>query len=122
MKNEKKMSSSIEGLRHNNIHRITKILARCVLIALWAQHAFAHGSEKHVIGTVKNLSEDSITVATLDGKTQEVRVTKATLFERDGHAATLRNLKIGDRVVIHAVTKSGVLEAHTVKIGSTPKG
>lgn len=117
----------MEGLRHNSIHRITKVsiartAAACVLVALLAQLAFAHGNEKHVIGTVKNLSEDKITVTTLDGKTQEVRVTKATLFERDGRAATLSNLKIGDRVVIHAVTKSGVLEAHTVKIGTTPKG
>ena len=93
------------------------------LLMLGLSHsALAHGNEKHVIGTVKSISDHSVTVATTDGKTQEVQVTETTLFERSGHTATLNDLAVGDRVVIHAVTKNGVLQAHTVKIGSSAKG
>ncbi|MBV9339259.1 MAG: hypothetical protein JO159_00010 [Acidobacteria bacterium] len=87
-----------------------------------SQSAFAHGNEKHVIGTVKSISDHSVTVTTTDGKTQEVQIAESTLFERDGHSATLHDLSVGDRVVIHAIPKNGVLQAHTVKIGSSAKG
>ena len=118
----RKKSFSTEGLPRENMKAITKgsttlTLVAAGLLLLLSEAAFAHGNEKHVIGTVKSVTDHSITVTTADGKTQEVRVTEATLFERGGHSATLRDLKPGDRVVIHAVTKNGILEAHTVKIG-----
>jgi Cu/Ag efflux protein CusF len=127
MNNEKKKSFSIKEQHPNRTHIITKFwitsaLIIGILVTPLSQSAFAHGNETHVIGTVKNVTDHSVTVTTMDGKTQEVRITDATLFERSGHSATLRDLSVGDRVVIHAVTKNGNLEAHTVKIGSSPKG
>jgi hypothetical protein len=49
-------------------------------------------------------------------------VTETTLFERSGRSATPGDLAVGDRVVIHAIRKSGVLQAHILQTGSSTKG
>lgn len=125
MKKNRKKNFSIKGPHRNCTRTITScaVLIICSLLTLGpTQSAFAHGNEKHVIGTVKSIGDHSVTVTTTDGKTQEVQVSESTLFERSGHSATLHDLAVGDRVVIHAVPKDGVLQAHTVKIGSSAKG
>jgi hypothetical protein len=95
---------------------------RCILIAfvclLLVSLAFAHGGEEHVLGTVRNISDFSITVETAAKKTVEVAVTDKTTFEKSGQPSTLHDLKIGDRVVIHAGKSENKLTAHTVKFGS----
>jgi hypothetical protein len=43
-----------------------------------------------------------------------VNVISSTKFEKMGVTATIEDLKVGDRVVIHAGKKDGKLEAHVV--------
>lgn len=72
--------------------------------------AFAHGGMEHVMGTVKEVSATSLTVTT-KAKDVEVRVDGDTRFE----GATARELKSGDRVVVHAKRSGDGLHAELVK-------
>jgi hypothetical protein len=45
--------------------------------------AFAHGNEKHVMGTVTNISDNSITVETTSKKTVMVTLNSATKFPKE---------------------------------------
>ena len=94
---------------------------RCLVIAsilLVASFAFAHGNEQHVIGIVSKVTESSITVTTTDGKNVEVTLTPQTTFIKQEKTITGKEIKEGDRVVIHAKKNGEKLEATTVQIGS----
>jgi len=80
--------------------------------------ALAHGNEKHVMGTVTNISDNSITVETKAKKPVTVDVSDKTKFEKSGAAATLKDLKVGDKVVIHAGASGGKLVANEVHFGA----
>ena len=79
--------------------------------------AFAHGNEQHVMGTVTKATESSITVETQDHQQVTVSVIAETKFVKGTSSATLTDLKVGDRVVIHAAKAQNGLQAHTVQIG-----
>lgn len=83
--------------------------------------AFAHGNEKHVMGTVTNISDNSITVETTSKKTVMVTLNSATRFQKSGSAAALKDLKVGDKVVIHATGPEEKLVATHVKFGTMTK-
>lgn len=93
--------------------------------SLFAGLSFAHGDEQHVMGTIKGITENTVTVevAPKQGETQKTTVTlnlvSSTKFEKMGVAATIKDIKVGDRVVIHAARKGDKLEAHVVQIGMT---
>ncbi len=82
---------------------------------------FAHGNEKHVLGVVKSVGADSVTVETASHQTQTVKVTAQTKFIKSGAPSSLSDLKVGDKVVIHAKPSGKTLEATEVKFGPTPK-
>jgi hypothetical protein len=87
-------------------------------IVLASTLALAHGDYQHVMGTVTKVSENSITVHTTTNETVEVVTSPDTKFSRGDVAIGGRELKVGDRVVIHAKkTSDGKLVAHTVQIG-----
>ena len=77
----------------------------------------AHGSEQHVMGTVTNITETAITVKTQDGNSVEVFVGQDTKFMRGGQPISAKDVKQGDRIVIHANKKGEKLTATTVAIG-----
>ena len=79
--------------------------------------ALAHGNEKHVMGKVTSISENSITVETASKQSVTVEVSDKTKFEKSGAAATLKDLKVGDRVVIHASPSGDKLMANDVRFG-----
>ena len=97
-------------------------------VVLFAGLAFTHGDEQHIMGTVMKITDTAITVevAAKQNETQKTAVTvniaPATKFEKSGAKATIKDLKVGDRVVIHAGKKGNQLEAHVVKIGAVMKG
>ena len=105
-----------------------RMLLLLVGVVLFAGFAFAHGDEQHVMGTVTKITETTITVevAPKQGETQKTSVTvnvlASTKFEKMDAAATIKDLKVGDRVVIHAAKKADKLEAHIVKIGMAMDG
>ena len=82
--------------------------------------AFAHGDEQHVMGKVIKVEDASITVKTKDGVVKAVMVTPSTKYMKGEAAATQKDLKVGDRVVIHAVPMGDRLHATEVKIGRGP--
>jgi len=82
--------------------------------------AFAHDNEQHVMGTVTKVDEGSITVKTKAGETKTVMVTPSTKYVKGEVAATQKDLRMGDRVVIHAAPMGDMLHATEVRIGSTP--
>ena len=91
-----------------------------VLACLWlVPLALAHGNDEHVMGTVTKITASSITVETTAKKTVEVDVTDKTQFEKSGQPATIQDLKVGDRVVIHAGKSQNKLTARTVKFGAS---
>jgi preprotein translocase subunit YajC len=78
---------------------------------------WAHGDQVHVMGTVSKIETDTITVATTAGGEKTVKLVAATKFLKGESPATPKDLKVGDRVVIHAKPNGPVLEATEVKIG-----
>ena len=80
--------------------------------------AFAHGKEKHVMGTVTSISDTSITVETTAKKSVTVEVNDKTKFEKSDAAATLKDLKVGDKVVVHADVSDNRLIANEVHFGA----
>ena len=95
---------------------------------VFAGLAFAHGDEQHVMGTVTKITDATITVevAPKKGEIQKTSVTvnviASTKFEKMDAAATIKDLKVGDRVVIHAAKNGEKLQAHLVKIGMAMDG
>lgn len=100
-------------LNANTITRRVLLLA----LALTPAIALAHGGLEHVRGTVAKVSGQSITVTTTTGKTVEVLLDAQTTYARADKPILKSDLKVGDRVVIHAAEKGEVLTAHTVEVG-----
>ena len=86
-------------------------------VLLIAMLAFAHGNEQHVMGTITAISGDSITVQTMEKQSKVVYLNDKTKFTKSGAVATRDELKVGDRVVIHAGKEGDKLVAHTVALG-----
>jgi hypothetical protein len=78
----------------------------------------AHGGEEHVIGTVTKVSDTSVTVKTAAGKIVEVGFDAKTTYTRAKLAIQKSDVKVGDRIVIHAVEVNEKLVAHTVELGA----
>jgi len=92
-------------------------IAVLVSILVFAGPVFAHGNEQHVMGTVTEVTDNSITVETRDQQKVTVAIVPETKFMKGTATATLKDLKVGDRVVIHAAKHGEQLQAHTVRIG-----
>ncbi|HWX53682.1 MAG TPA: DUF5666 domain-containing protein [Verrucomicrobiae bacterium] len=93
----------------------------CLISLALSGMLYAHGDQKHVKGTVKSLSAVSITVETTTHETQTIQITSQTKFIRSGSPSSLRELKAGDLVAIHAKESGEKLEAVEVKFGAAPK-
>lgn len=94
-----------------------RIIAVVALLFALSLMAVAHGKEEHVMGTVTSISETSITVQTKEKKSVTVEVTDKTKFENSGAPAILKDLKVGDKVVIHADVSGDKLVANEVHFG-----
>ncbi len=90
------------------------LLALCVM-------ALAHGKETHVLGVVTGISGNSITIATVNHTSETVEVHAATKFEKSGAPAALKDLKVGDKLVVHADVVGGKWVANQVDFGATKK-
>jgi len=87
-------------------------------MALLSVSAHAHGNEIHVVGIITKISPAGVSVKTKDGKTVEVAFGEQTSFLRLTRPVGKDNMKVGDRVVIHAVKMKESLVAHTVELGA----
>jgi Domain of unknown function (DUF5666) len=80
--------------------------------------AFAHGGMDHVLGTVTAVTDHSVSVKTRDGAIQTVEFDGETKFVKGDAAATIKDVQVGSRVVIHAHKNNDTLHAAEVKIGT----
>ena len=100
----------------------TRIKIQFALIAVLALGLLpatvtAHGGEEHVVGTVTKVSDTSVTVKTTAGKIVEVGFDAKTTYARAKTPIQKSDVKVGDRIVIHAVEVNEKLIAHTVELG-----
>ena len=79
---------------------------------------FAHGNETHVMGTVAALDAQHVVVKTKDGETTSILLHKETKYHKGKAAATGADLKVGDRVVVHATGKGDTLTASEIRFAS----
>jgi len=98
-----------------NVH--VELLA-VLALALLPTIVFAHGGEVHVSGTVTMRSYTSLTVKTPACKTVEVSFDAKTTYARATLSIQKTDVKVGDRIVIHAVEVNAKLIAHTVEVGA----
>jgi hypothetical protein len=85
-----------------------KVISLIGMLALTTAVMFAHGDKKHVMGTLEKINAD--------GKEVEVKLVANTMYvTRDGKAAKVSDLAVGDRVVIHATPNGETLSADEVK-------
>ena len=114
---------------HMNTHSMNTIrlkiqvaLLAILSLALLPAIATAHGGEEHVTGTVTKISDASVTVKTTAGKIVEVGFdAKMTTYARAKQPIQKTDIKVGDRIVIHAMEVNEKLVAHSVEIGATAK-
>lgn len=107
----------------NSTSTTTRLKAQVAILAIVSLGllpiiARAHGGEEHVIGTVLKISDTSVTVKTTAGKTVEVGFDAKTTYARAKQPIQKSEIKVGDRIVIHAVEVNQKLVAHTVEIGA----
>lgn len=98
-----------------------RTVAVVTLLFVLSVMALAHGKEKHLTGTVTSIAENSITVETTSKKSVTVEVSDKTKFEKSGSPATLKDLKVGDKVVVHADAAGDKLVANEVHFGAKKK-
>ena len=102
----------------------TKLKVQVALLAIMSlvflpTIATAHGGEEHVTGTVTKISDTSVTVKTTAGKTVEIGFdAKMTTYERAKQPIQKTDIKVGDRVAIHAMEVDEKLVAHSVELGA----
>ena len=93
-------------------------LLAVLALALVPAIVSAHGGEEHVVGTVTKVSDTSVTVKTTAGKMVEVGFDAKTTYARAKQPVQKSDVKVGDRIVIHAVEVNEKLVAHTVELGA----
>ena len=84
--------------------------------------AFAHGGGTHIMGMVATLDAQHVVVKTKDGKTLSILLNKETEYRKGTTAATSTDLKVGDRVVVHATGKGNKMTASEIHFSSPGKG
>jgi hypothetical protein len=94
-----------------------RLFALVLTLGLIIGVAYAHNGMEHVMGTVASITDTSITVTTMDGKSQAVAITSDTKYAKMDAVIALKDIKVGDHVVIHATKKDNKLVAATVKVG-----
>jgi Cu/Ag efflux protein CusF len=114
-------------INHMNKHRMNTTIKLKIQVALLAilslallpTIATAHGGEEHVTGTVTKISDTSVTVKTTAGKIVEVGFdAKMTTYVRAKQPIQKTDIKVGDRIVIHAMEVNEKLVAHSVELGA----
>ena len=104
-------------------NRRTHTLIAMVSLILGSSIALAHDGIEHVMGTVKTVSDTSITVETAKHEMATIALDPTTKFTNKNAKASVKDLKAGTRVVVD--TKDDASDkphAVAVKWGSTSTG
>jgi len=95
-----------------------KLTISLALTLLLTSLVFAHGNLEHVLGTVVEITDHSLSIKTADGSVKIVAFDAETKFLKGALPATAKDIQIGTRVVIHAHKNGDKLHAAEVKIGT----
>lgn len=87
------------------------VLIACIL---FASAAVAHDGP-HILGLVTEVTEDSVSVEQRDKSVATVAILAATKFSRGNVAATLADVKAGDRIAISGREVNGKVVADTIR-------
>jgi len=98
-----------------------RMILLVAMVVLAVGTALAHGNEQHIMGKVIAMTDSSITVQTKAKDSVTVYSMAETKFEKSGTAASMKDLKVGDRVVIHARKMGDKLMANEVQFGVVAK-
>ena len=109
---QKSMRIRIDGLRKGAV-----VLAFFLLLAS-IQTAFGHNGAEHVMGTIRKVSAQSVTVNTTGKKVVQVGLNAKTAYTRDNNKVAASDMKVGDRVMIEAKEVDEKLVADSVKLGA----
>jgi len=101
------------------VHQATA-LASLLLCLFGVSSVMAHGSQKHVLGTVTELDATHLVIETNDGKTESILRNADTKYVHGTSPAAADDLKVGDRVVVHASPGGKPPTATTIRF-SSPK-
>ena len=71
---------------------------------------------QHIRGTVTAVTGTSVTVKTVDGIVRTIALNGATKYSQSGILMTIKDVKVGDRIVIHATEKNEKLTAAEVNL------
>jgi Domain of unknown function (DUF5666) len=96
-----------------------RLLVLALGLILWSTIVLAHGDQQHLMGTVTKFDAASMSVKTTTGEEKVVMILSTTKFVKGTAPATAHDLRVGDRVVIHAKPAGNMLDATEVKIGET---
>ncbi len=95
-----------------------RLLLLILSFGLFAGAAYAHNGMVHVMGTVIAMTDTSISVKARNEKVQTVALTSGTKYLRGETSVTLKDIKVGEHIVIHATGKPDHLVAAEVKLGT----
>jgi Cu/Ag efflux protein CusF len=105
--------------RKNSIRLFLPAFALILALAL-SQAAFAHEGGKHILGQVRAVDPESLTIVTTAKETVTVRLLNTTKYMKGKQPSSVQELKVGDRVVVHAKQNGKSLEAEEVHFNSSP--
>ena len=94
--------------------KIPVALLAIVSFALLPIVAAAHGGEEHLTGTVTKISDTTVTVKTVAVGFDA----KMTTYKRAKQPIQKTDIKVGDKIVIHAMEVNEKLVAHSVELGA----
>ena len=77
--------------------------------------ASGHAGQQHVMGVIKSVDDNAIVVQVKGGKDVSATIDATTKFETTQGAATLKDVKPGERVVVHARKEGSSLKATLIK-------
>ena len=92
------------------------VLAVLAAFLMTAAVAFAHGDAEHVRGTVTSITDTAITIQTTTKQERTIPITAKTMVMRGEAHLSIKDVKVGDRVVIDVDKKSKI--ATEVKLGA----
>jgi ribosomal protein S17 len=100
---------------------MNRMIALVAVVVLAAGALFAHDEGQHIMGTVTAMTDKSITIQTEAKDPVTVYTTSETKYEKSGAAASMKDLKVGDRVIVHAAKMAKMLMANEVHFGAIKK-
>ena len=95
-----------------------RLLVLVLTLGVLVGAAYAHNGMQHVMGTVTVITPSSVTVKATDGSIQTVLLSNDTKYLKGKQAITVKDIKVGDHIVIHATKKGDQLTAEEIKVGT----